>query len=71
MNIHRAKMIATNFSPNAAFRVEHHSHGLLVRHDRGTAYFVNESGFWPFVFRLAMMINQERAVAEIESRLMA
>jgi len=71
MDFHRAKTIATNFYPNATFRVGYDSHGLLVRHSRGTAYFIHESGFWPFIFRLAMIANQESDVAEIESRLAA
>ena len=71
MNIHRAKIIANNFSPNPVFYVEHYSRGLLVRYNKGTAYFVNETGFWPFIFRLAVVANQEESIAEIESRLAA
>jgi len=71
MNIQRAKRIAEHFSPNGVFRVSHYSQGLLVRHREGMAYFVNEDGFWPFIFRLAVLANREHEVAEIESRLAA
>ncbi len=71
MDVQRAEKIASHFTPNAVFRVMHYSHGLLVRHQEGTAYFVSETGFWPFIFRLAVLADQERDVAEIETRLAA
>jgi len=71
MNIRRAERIAAHFTPNAVFHVASYSHGLLVSYRGGTAYFVSEAGFWPFIFRLAVVANQEQHVAEIESRLAA
>ena len=69
MDIRRARIIAENFSPNPVFSVHHKQKGLVIRHNGQSAYFVHESNFWPFIFRLSVVANQEKTVAEIESRL--
>jgi len=71
MDVIRAEEIAGNFNDNAVFSVHQQKKGLLVHHSGQSAYFVHEASFWPFVFRLSVIANQEKAVAEIESRLAA
>ncbi len=71
MDIRRAAEIAGNFCDNSVFCVHQKKKGLLVRYSGQSAYFVHEASFWPFIFRLAVIADQEKAVAEIESRLAA
>ncbi|HKI61527.1 MAG TPA: hypothetical protein VKA31_04460 [Mariprofundaceae bacterium] len=49
----RAKRIATNFSASASFRVRPFNHGLLVQYHQNTCYFVRESCFWDFIYKMA------------------
>jgi len=49
----RAQKIATNFSASASFRVLPFNQGLLVQHHQSTCYFVRESCFWTFIYKVA------------------
>ncbi|MDQ6972700.1 MAG: hypothetical protein Q9M30_08630 [Mariprofundaceae bacterium] len=69
MNIQRAREIAASFANVAEMHVEELSSGLLVRHQGHSCYFVRESCFWPFVFKIATSSRQD--VAEIEMRIAA
>lgn len=69
MNIQRARQIASSFSQVRELQVEELSRGLLVRHQGHSTYFVRESCFWPFVFKVAG--DSRNDVAQIEMRLAA
>lgn len=51
----RAHRIAASFSTSPSFRVRPFHHGLLVRYRNQTCYFVRESCFWAFVYRVASL----------------
>jgi len=67
MNIHRARQIARQFTHLGELQVEELSGGLLVRHHGNSSYFVRESCFWPFVFKVAGASSAD--VMAIESRM--
>lgn len=71
MEIGRAREIAGHFVPNTDFSVEYYGRGLRVYNHGRSSYFVHESGFWAFVFRLAIPANKEKAVSRIEAHLKA
>jgi len=69
MNIQRARQIANAFSQIGEVQVEEVFGGLLVHHQRHSRFFIRESGFWPFVFKIAGKASHD--VAEIEMKLEA
>jgi len=69
MDMQRARQIARSFSRLKELQVEELSGGLLVRQGDHSSYFVRESCFWPFVFKVAG--DACPAVADIESKLAA
>lgn len=70
MDVQRASKISEQFSSIKGCEVEVWTHGLLVRVDGQTSYFTREECFWPFVFRMAGIVDAS-AVAEIESHMQA
>jgi hypothetical protein len=52
METDRAKQIASAFLKVNDCQVEEVAGGLLVQYHGKTAYFVRESCFWPFVYRI-------------------
>jgi len=69
MNIQRARQIANSFSRIDEMQVEEVFGGLLVHHQRHSRFFMRESCFWPFVFKIAGKSSKD--VAEIEMKLEA
>jgi len=71
MNTIRAQKIADAFSPINAFGVESTEYGVRVNYLGNQAYFVRETCFWPFVFKLGQVNHEEGQIAEIEMGLFA
>jgi len=69
MNIQRARQIAASFSRVTELHVEELSGGLLVQHHGKSCYFLRESCFWPFAFKVAGTARAD--VADIELKLVA
>jgi len=69
MNIQRARQIASSFSSVREMQVEEISGGLLVQHQGHSSFFVRESCFWPFVFKVADASRHD--VIAIETKLAA
>jgi len=69
MDVRRAHQISRSFSRVGGIRVEAVGDGLLVCQHGRSCYFVRESCFWPFVFRVAGAAGPR--VANIEENLAA
>ncbi len=53
MEAGRAKQIASGFLKVNNCQVKEMDGGLLVQYHGETAYFVRESCFWPFIYRIS------------------
>lgn len=71
MKCSRAKTIAESFSCISSFAVQQTGRGIAVHYMGNKAYFVRETCFWSFAFRLAYAAHEEGQVAEIEAELIA
>ncbi|MDX8403173.1 MAG: hypothetical protein R8K54_02045 [Mariprofundaceae bacterium] len=71
MNTFRAKRIADHFSGIGTFYVKNRLHGVTVSYLGYQAYFEDEQHLWSFLFHVAQASHQERAVAEVEAKLIA
>lgn len=59
MTVQRARQISRAFSHVNEISVEELSGGLLVHHHENACYFVREACFWPFVFKVAGVAENE------------